>query len=332
MSRSTYVHGANRDAFSLPAMLGGEPEKHPDVLSLRWLGTANFEINAGGRVVLLDCFYDRGPRMRPIGFTAREVTRAEEIFIGHPHYDHIADAAPVAVQTGATVIGHPLASDEVIRMGLDPNQTRGYRGLGEGDVVEFGEYRVRILHGFHLMADEDQPPPAPNIQVLREARQQWESDLGPLSPEEQAEYERVFSRGSMAKAVLEEATMCIVFEFGDFKLVYRDSAGPISQEEADYFGSIGGVDAAIVGFIGRPLMRRQLDERTLPMVDLYRPKVLIAAHHDDLYPMFLDMATEPLKMAVSHLLPTTTTVAPVYLEPVRIHMPTGTVLGPNQEV
>jgi hypothetical protein len=92
------------------------------------------------------------------------------------------------------------------------------------------------------------------------------------------------------------------------------------------------VDAAIVGFIGRPLMRRQLDERTLPMVDLYRPKVLIAAHHDDLYPMFLDMATEPLKMAVSHLLPTTTTVAPVYLEPVRIHMPTGTVLGPNQEV
>jgi len=36
-------------------------------------------------------------------------------------------------------------------------------------------------------------------------------------------------------------------------------------------------------------------------------------------------------MAVSHLLPGTTTVAPVYLEPVRIHLPTGAVLGPGQE-
>jgi L-ascorbate metabolism protein UlaG (beta-lactamase superfamily) len=332
MARSTYAQGANRDAFSLPAMLGGQAERNPDILALRWLGTANFEINVGGRVVLLDCFYDRGPRMRSIGFAAMDVTRAEEIFIGHPHYDHIADAAPVAAQTGAVVIGHPLASDEVIRMGLDAEQTRGYRGLGEGDVVGFGEYRVRILHGFHLLADEDLPPPGPGIQALRQARELWESDLGPLSADEQAEYDRIFARGSMDKAVLEDATMCMVFEFGDFKLVYRDSAGPISAEEAAYFGGIDGVDAAIVGFIGRPLMRRQLDERTLPLVDLYRPKVLVAAHHDDLYPTFLDMATEPLKMAVSHLLPTTTTVAPVYLEPVRIHMPTGMVLGPNQEL
>src|SRR5262249_49375456 len=130
MARTTYRHGANRDAFSLPAMLGGEVERNPDILTLRWLGTANFELTMGGRVVLLDCFYDRGPRMRPLGFAAKDVVRAEEIFIGHPHYDHIADAAPVAARTGATVIGHPIASDEVIRMGLDPRQTRGYRGLG----------------------------------------------------------------------------------------------------------------------------------------------------------------------------------------------------------
>jgi hypothetical protein len=78
-------------------------------------------------------------------------------------------------------------------------------------------------------------------------------------------------------------------------------------------------------------MRRQLDERTLPLIELYRPKILLAAHHDDLYPMFLDMATEPLKMAVSHLLPETTTVAPVYLEPVRIDMRSGRVLGPGEE-
>lgn len=322
--------GGNRAAFSLPAMLGGPIDSSPDVLTLRWLGTANFEVNAGGRVFLLDCHYDRGPRMRPIGFAPQDVVRASEIFIGHPHYDHISDAAAVAQRTGASVIGHPIASDVVVREGLNPKQTQGYRGLGEGDVVEFGEYRVRILHGFHLMADEDLPDPRPNVQALGEVRRQWEADLGPLTPEEQAHHDAVRARGSMDKAVLEEATLCLIFEFGDFRLVYRDSAGPISSEEQAFFEKLGGVDAAIVGFIGRPLMRRQLDERTLPLIELYRPKVLLAAHHDDLYPMFLDMATEPLKMAVSHVLPETTTVTPVYLEPVRIHLPSARVLAPGE--
>lgn len=323
--------GGNRKAFTTPAMLGGPIEPDPDVLTLRWLGTANFEVVVGGRVFLLDCFFDRGPRMRPLGFGPEDVVRATEIFIGHPHYDHISDAASVAQRIGAKVVGHPIASEVVIREGLDPKLTMPFRGLGEGDLVNFGDYKVRILHGFHLLADEDLPNPVPNIGKLQEARVSWEDDLGPLTPAEQEHHDRVKARGSMEKAVLEEATMCMVFEFGDFKLVYRDSAGPVSQEEQAYFDTIDGVDAAIVGFIGRPLMRRQLDERTMPLVELYKPKVLMAAHHDDLYPTFLDMATEPLKMAVSHVLPGTETVAQVYLEPIRIHMPSGRVIPAGGE-
>lgn len=322
--------GGNRAAFSTPVMLGGAPDPRPGVLSLRWLGTANFELTFGGRVLLLDCFYDRGPRMRPLGFSPKDVTRADQILIGHPHYDHISDAALVAGRTGATVIGHPIAAEVVINDGLPARQTLGVTGLGDGDVIELADVRVRFLHGFHLMADEDQPDPRPNIDQLRQAREAWEADLGPLTAEEAAHRGAVMARGSMDRRVLEEATMCIIFEVGDFRLVYRDSAGPISAEEQRYFDATGGVDAAIVGFIGRPLMRRQLDERTLPLVDLYRPKVLLAAHHDDLYPVFLDMATEPLRMAVSHRLPGTTTVAPVYLEPVRIDVTDGRLLAPDE--
>jgi len=323
--------GGNLKTFSTPAMLGGPVESGPDILTLRWLGTANFEVTVGGRVLLLDCFYDRGPRMRPLGFAPNDVVRADQIFIGHPHFDHISDAAQVAQQTGATVVGHPIAAEVVVNEGLSPAQILACRGRGEGDLLDFRDFRVRVLHGLHLMADEDTPNPQPALGALRDARALWESDLGPLTPEEEAHAERVRARGSSSKAVLEEATLCLVFEFGDFTLVFRDSAGPISAEEQAYFSARGGVDAAIVGFIGRPLMRRQLDERTLPLVELYRPRVLLAAHHDDLYPMFLDMATEPLKMAVSHLLPETVTVAPVYLEPVRIHMPTARVLLPGEE-
>lgn len=326
-SHSRGDRGGNRALFDMPAMLGGPLDPRPDVLTVRWLGTANFEVTFGGRVVLLDCFYDRGPRMRPLGFGPNEVVRAEQIFIGHPHYDHVSDAAHVASRTGATVIGHPIAAEVVMKEGLPARQTLGLTGLGDGDVVDLGDFRVRILHAFHLMAEEDEPDPRPNVERLREARAFWEADLGPLTPAEEAYRAAVMARGSSDRRVLEEATMCIVFEIGDFRLVYRDSAGPVSQEEQAYFSTREGVDVALVGFIGRPLMRRQLDERTLPLVELYRPKVLLPAHHDDLYPVFLDMATEPLEMAVSHLLPGTTTVSPVYLEPVRIEIPTGRLLG-----
>src|SRR5262249_34400992 len=161
-SMAAYVsgdRGGNRDAFSTPVMLGGPLDARPDVLTLRWLGPANFELPFGGHVLLLDCFYDRGPRMRPLGFGPADVVRADQILIGHPHYDHIADAAHVASRTGATVIGHPIAAEVVMREGLPARQTLGVTGLGDGDVVELGDCRLRVLHGFHLMADEDEPDP-----------------------------------------------------------------------------------------------------------------------------------------------------------------------------
>src|SRR5205823_6386748 len=105
MALSKGMLGGNTERWPLPAMLGGQAEANPDILALRWLGTSNFEVTAGGRVILLHCFYNRGPLMRSIGFSVDDVVRADEIYIGHPHYDHVADAAPVATRTGATVIG-----------------------------------------------------------------------------------------------------------------------------------------------------------------------------------------------------------------------------------
>ena len=88
--------------YRRPAMLGGPASPDPDALTVRWYGTSNFELNFHDRVVLLDTFYDRGPRMRGLGFRPDEVVRADAVLIGHPHYDHISDAAQVASATGAT--------------------------------------------------------------------------------------------------------------------------------------------------------------------------------------------------------------------------------------
>jgi hypothetical protein len=42
--------------YRRPAMLGGPINSDPDVLTVRWLGTANYELSFRDRVLLLDTF------------------------------------------------------------------------------------------------------------------------------------------------------------------------------------------------------------------------------------------------------------------------------------
>ena len=124
----------------------------------------------------------------------------------------------------------------------------------------------------------------------------------------------------MAPEVMTEGTMCLVIDIDGYRIVYRDSGGPVSEEERAFFAASPGCDLAIVGFIGRPLVRRQLQEATMPLIETYQPRAVIPCHHDDLYPVFIDLATEPLKMRVHEQFPAASTIQPVYVEPVTIGM------------
>jgi L-ascorbate metabolism protein UlaG (beta-lactamase superfamily) len=307
--------------YRRPAMLGGPINTDPDALTIRWYGTSNYELNFKDRVILLDNFYDRGPRMRNIGFRPDEVERADAILIGHPHYDHISDAAEVATRTGAPVVVHPLGADVLTRGGLGVDRIIDVTGRGEGDFLEFPEFTLRVIHGLH--ADLTHPEQQLSLQALADARKVWERDEPPLSPEEVAYAQNVQQRGSWDPEVFTEGTMCLILDIDGYRVVYRDSAGPVSEEERTYFAAHPGCDLAIVGFVGRPLVRRQLKEATMPLIDTYQPRVILPCHHDDLYPTFIDMPTEPLKMRVHESLPTAATIQPVYVEPVTVSMKTG---------
>jgi L-ascorbate metabolism protein UlaG (beta-lactamase superfamily) len=309
--------------YRRPAMLGGPMTTDPDVLTIRWYGTSNYELNFRDRVVLLDNFYDRGPRMRSLGFRPDEVVRADAVLIGHPHYDHISDAAQVATRTGAPVVVHPLGADVLTRGGLGVDKIIDVTGTGDGDLLEFPEFTLRVVRGIH--AELTHPEQEVGLRALMEARRVWERDEPPLSPEEEAYADEVRSRGSWAPEVMTEGTMCLIIDIDGYRVVYRDSAGPVSEEERVFFAANPGCDLAIVGFVGRPLVRRQLKEATMPLIDTYQPRMVLPCHHDDFYPVFIDMPTEPLKMRVHEHLPDATTVQPVYVEPVNVSMKTGAV-------
>jgi L-ascorbate metabolism protein UlaG (beta-lactamase superfamily) len=71
-------------------------------LSITYLGHSAFSLTTpGGKVVLFDPWYTGNPSF-PAG---RQPAAADLILLSHGHSDHSADAAAVARQTGATVVG-----------------------------------------------------------------------------------------------------------------------------------------------------------------------------------------------------------------------------------
>ena len=80
--------------------------KDRETVVVRWLGHTNYELVYRDNVFLLDSYYDRLPRSHPIGVSASDIKKATALFIGHPHFDHMSDAAVVAKQTGAPSSAH----------------------------------------------------------------------------------------------------------------------------------------------------------------------------------------------------------------------------------
>jgi hypothetical protein len=92
---------------------GGPAPRHPHTLAVRWAGYSNFELAYNGKIILLDAYFDRGSNYPPLGFAARDVTRADAILFGHGHFDHMSDAASVAIRTGAAIVGAPVTTDKL---------------------------------------------------------------------------------------------------------------------------------------------------------------------------------------------------------------------------
>ena len=109
---------------------GGAFPRNPQTLAVRWTGFSNFELAYKGQIILLDAYFDRGSLFPSLGFKAEDITRANVILIGHGHFDHMSDAASVAIRTGAVVVGAPLTAEKLLAQKVDPKQVRTVTGKG----------------------------------------------------------------------------------------------------------------------------------------------------------------------------------------------------------
>jgi L-ascorbate metabolism protein UlaG (beta-lactamase superfamily) len=108
---------------------------------LTWFGHGTWLIETGGHTVLLDPFLDENP-VSPVKAAA---VAPDFILVSHGHFDHIADAAPIANRTGATVV----ANYEIAEWLKNKHGVQNVLGMNIGGGVRLPFGHVKMTLAFH---------------------------------------------------------------------------------------------------------------------------------------------------------------------------------------
>ena len=248
----------------LPASLvdrsGGDPA---GPLRLRYLGTAGFVLEGAGRTVVVDPFLTR-PGLVETGLSRlvpdearlrRVLPRADEVLVGHSHFDHVLDAPVLCAQTGARLIGSPDVAMVGRAAGLPEHQIVETRGgddipLGLAGVVRGLPSRHGRVYGGRVTLPGFIPRPPP-----------WPPRLTDLP------------HGLVLNWAIELAGV---------RVVHIDSADFIDAELAGRRCDV--LCLCAIGRAWRPAYTRTA-------VELLRPKVVVACHWDWFFTPYED---EPL--------------------------------------
>lgn len=289
------------------AVTGGPmPPSESDIVVVRWLGNANFEFAYKGKVYLFDAYFDRTPRSHNIGVAAKDVKKAEGIFVSHAHFDHIADIGPVARQTGARVVGAPITIDTARKLGAPEQQLVVARG---GESLKFGDATIEVALAQHSTIQ------AGLIGIYSSL---YKNDSPPFTEEETKELARVQALGTFDPKVITEGTLAFAFVLpSGFKAVLIGSSGPITPGVRALAEKLGPVDVLIVAYQVHAVADTQISY-TWPFIELFKPKLYLPAHHDAAPPTWIDLGLEPMFDKIRAEMPGTAFLAPLYRSPICI--------------
>lgn len=145
-----------------------------DIIDITYLGTAGFVLKGRTRTLVLDPYLSRpglvdvlGSPLLPDTELIRSILpHADDVLVGHAHYDHILDAPDLCRQTGARLIG----SDSTIQVGRAAGlpESQLLATAGREDIAS-GTWTVRGLPSRHgkilgripFPGDITAPPPWP---------------------------------------------------------------------------------------------------------------------------------------------------------------------------
>jgi L-ascorbate metabolism protein UlaG (beta-lactamase superfamily) len=289
-----------------PVSAGGPAPKSADTVVVRWLGWTNYEVAYRGNVFLLDAYYDRGPRMHPIGVAPADMKKANAIFIGHAHFDHISDAAAVAKQTGAPVIGASFAGEVLAKGGAPASQFKAVKG---GEVMQYQGVTVEAVLGHHNVIATTMPEGFLDKQA---AAVETASLQKPLSDAEKQQVDAIRARGSRDPKIATDGVINYLFTFGNgFHLLFADSPGPITAAQRAIAQKVPSVDVAMLPYFS-------FEAGIPPLVELvktFKPSTVFLGHHDAEGTMKW-ASNYPPALAIRDVSPKTRTMDVIYRTPV----------------
>ena len=110
-------------------------------MKVTWLGHAAIRIEGAGKIIYVDPFFTGNPMA---AIKARDIDKADYIFITHGHGDHIGDAVEISNKTDAVVLANGELSEWFKAQGVKRVQTMYFSG---GSVFDFG--RVKMVYALH---------------------------------------------------------------------------------------------------------------------------------------------------------------------------------------
>jgi len=158
--------GRRRDgvAAPVPVVVEAAPASGgPGTAGVRfkWFGTNGWEISFGNKTILIDPWFNRFESgflqnklnhdlVLPTDTTLidQHVTRADQILIGHGHWDHMADVPYIAKKTGAMVIGSETHANVMRAAGVPEGKVVQVKG---GEYMQFDGYTIEVFPSVHSM-------------------------------------------------------------------------------------------------------------------------------------------------------------------------------------
>jgi L-ascorbate metabolism protein UlaG (beta-lactamase superfamily) len=257
---------------------------------------------------LFDTFYSRVWPARPLGVLPADFKRANAVFFGHGHWDHIADAPEVARQTNAKMYGGPPTAEWLKMNGVPEAQVVTWKG---GESQKFNGFTVQSIHARHAGG---RPEPVNKLMTLY-AQLVPEFYGRPQTEEEKGGTQRLQRRGAGGPRIDSEGTLTYLITFDNgYRIAYTDTAGQISAEQKAAFANIPRTDIGIVAYTGRFNTTRQ-NEESMPIVATFKPRIVLPSHHEDETGVgaHFDMPIYPLGIAVRDKFPDAQTIDPLYL-------------------
>ncbi len=130
-------------------------------VNFKWFGTNGWEITFGNKTILIDPWFGRfdsgffsgkfnpdTPIQVPTALIDQHIGKADQILIGHGHWDHLADIPYIARKTNAQVIGSETHANVLRASGVAEGKIVQVKG---GEYMQFDGYTIEVFPGLHSM-------------------------------------------------------------------------------------------------------------------------------------------------------------------------------------